>query len=252
MAVEAVIRLGTFPIITAGPSTSRGGPGALDSVNVDIQCTEDWEAECTALGYTHLRRIPGFTSVWVQTLDDEPDGGSVRVRASCVGLARAGDKRQRTISAAGQQISVGPIERTVLVWSDDEQGEDAETGDPVEKVKRRVPKLDDEGEVVYKAITTPTGVGQRWDVREAIVQVRDRYFTTTRPSANVIGTVQVPPSAPTPPPYIWGGYNEPMRFRHPAGWVLDDRQIEELFWDGTNGLWAVEDLTGYYYASVPD
>jgi len=254
MAVEAVLRLGRFPIVIAGPRARRAGPGELDSVTIELQCTgENWEGELAAEGYEHLKRLADYYSMWVQEIDPEPEGSTVRAALSCVGLISSGEKRKRSLSVAGQQVSVGPVEKTVLVWSDEEKGEDPETEEPVERVKRRVPKLKADGEVDYKLITTPSGAADRWSINDAILQVRDRYYTTTRPDSDVGGTAMTPPEAPTPPPYPWeGGYDFPLRNRHPNGWVIEDRQVEELFWDGTTGLWAVDDLFAFYYPAVPD
>lgn len=252
MAVEAELIYGAYPFITAGPRGSLGGLGELDSVATEMMCGPDWEGDAGSLGYTHLRKIPGYHSMWVQTLDPNPDGETLNeVTAQCVGLMKNGEKRKRFLSAAGQEVSVGPVEKVVLVWSNDETAEDPEGGGTVE-AKRRIPKVDAEGEVQYKTIATPSGTNTRWNIRDSILVVRDRYFTTVQPQTNVIGTVIAPPDAPTPPPYIWGGYNEPMRARHPNGWLLDDRQVDRLFWDGSSGLWAVDDTFGFYYGTVPD
>jgi len=76
---------------------------------------------------------------------------------------------------------------------------------------------------------------------------------TTKPATNLAGTVLAPPNAPTPPPYIWGEYSEQMRGNHPNGWVLDDRQIDEIFRESdSEGLWEVIDSHGYYYTQIPD
>ncbi len=253
MPVVANIVHGAFPVVTSGPVLSKGGLGEPDALSLELLIpAAGWEAGVITAGYEQFKKISGYHSMWVETYSGDPDGDLMAVSINCTGLAANVSKLKRFISAAGQQISVGPIEKTVLVWSDDEQGEDAETGDPVDRVKRRVPKLDEEGEVVYKTITTPTGNAERWDVSEAVVEVRDRYLTTTEPATDVINTAMTPASAPTPPPFIWGGYTEPMRFRHPSGWVLVDRQIDRLFWDGSVGLWLVEDFYSYFYSSTPD
>ncbi len=257
MPVAATIHHGTLPLLLSKPPPSRGPRGVLDAATVDLIAeTAAWEAGAEFLGYAYDKKIipaAGWFSMWVQSIEPEEENDLVtRVRVSCIGLSQDDEKRKRSLSAAGQQIAVGPFERVILVWNTEETGAETD-GDPVDHVKRRVPKLDGDGEVVYKSISTPSGVSKRWNVRDAILVVNDSYFTTKKPDTDVIGTQMVPPNAPTAPAYIWGGYTEPMRLNHPNDWVLDDRRIEELFSESdTDGLWAVTDTFGYYYIAVPD
>ena len=245
----ATIHHGELPIITSGPRRSLGGRGMLDSVSYDLLTSADqWQVDALALGFAMERPVSGFHSMWVQSLTSEDENDQVAaVRVECVGLISAGEKRKRRMSVAGREIPVGPDEVVVLAWFDGEEGEEVD-GEPLDKVKRRTPKLDSAGDVIYKTITTPLGTGPRWNVREAIVVVTDTYFSTSAPDMTKAGTVMAPPSPPSPPPYVWGGYTEPMRKNFPEGWVLDDRQTEELF----TGLWEITDTHGFYYSAVPD
>jgi len=254
MSVAATIHLGTLPIILAGPRPSYGPRGSLDSLSFELLTSLDnWQTDASTIGFEYEQPVAGYAGMWVQSLAVEGESDlTASVRVECVGLIAAGDKRKRTLSVAGRQIAVGPSELVVLAWTDDEQGEET-TGDPLPQVKRRVPKLDDEGEPVYKTITVPGGTHDRFNVREAILVLTDTYFTTTKPDTTVIGTALVPPNAPETPEYIWGGYTEPMRANYPNGWVLDDRQVEEHFRiDDSMGLWEVTDSTGFYQIAVPD
>lgn len=249
MSVEAEIIYGDLPFITDGPELNETGLGELDGMTATALCHwNNWRAEMTSLGFTRHSQIGGSYGalMFVEGLSPRKSGSLAEVTVQGVGLIAGTDKRKRRISVAGQEISVGPIEKVVLVWDTNERGEDE--GEPVERVKRRVTKLDDEGEPEYEVIVTPSGSFDRWDIGVAIVTVSDTYFTTTRPSTSVVGTANSPTSAPAVPPYPWTGYDQPMRARHPNGWVLDGRDIEDIF----AGLYAVTDTWGYYFAARPD
>lgn len=246
--VIAEMIYGDFPQITEDLELSEGGLGELDSGSIGILA--EWatrRAMASALGYTKNAAAPGFASLYVEGVDWKKSGSLAQGTVRLVGLETPGERRKRRLSVAGQEISVGPVERVVLVYDDAEQGEEVD-GTPIAQVKRRVPKLDDEGEVVYKLITTPSGIFERWSISQAFLTVQDVYFTTTAPSTIQAGTAFTPPDAPTPPTYIWGSYGEEMRARHPNGWVLDSREIDPLF----EGLWAVTDSYGFYYTALPD
>lgn len=253
MSVLATIHHGTLPLITSGPTPSRGARGTLDALTVEILTSRlNWERDADLLGYQYEQPVPGYHAMWVQTLDHEPETDTTAtVRVQCIGLLSNGEKRQRRMSVAGRQVAIGPDEVVVLAWTNDEKGEET-SGTPVAQVKRRVPKLDDEGEPIYKIITVPGGSGPRWNVREPILVVTDTYFTTSAPNMQVAGTAVAPPNPPTAPPYVWGGYIEPMRGNFPNGWVLDDRQTVEYFTNGGGGLWEITDVFGYYYIATPE
>lgn len=163
-------------------------------------------------------------------------------------LANWQERRLREISAYGQMVSVGPIEKVIIV-EEETEGIDPETGNPA-VVKRRVPKVDALGEVEYQDIVvTGSGTSKRWNINDPAITVTDTYFVRTQPLTNVIGTALTPPTPPLPPPYKWTGYNEPLRGNAPSGWVLDDRRISVII---PNLIWRVVDTHNFYQAAVPD
>jgi hypothetical protein len=187
--------------------------------------------------------------MFVEAIDWKKSGSLATGTVRGVGLETFGERRKRRLSVAGQEISVGPIEK-VLIETTDKTGVDASTGSSV-VVKKRVAQVDDtDGKVKYETIGTPSGSFERWAINQAFVTINDTYFVTgtTAPSTILAGSAVTPPSPPAVPAYLWGGYNQPMRARHPNGWVLESREIDELF----PGLWAVVDNYGYFYEAVPD
>lgn len=250
---DAVIHIGAVPCQVGPARSSEGDLAELDSVELDVLVAASpfsaWRAGAASAGYTRGNAFPGWSGMFVLFASAEQEGsGHALVSVTGTGLLTPGEKRKRTTSCAGQVVSVGPIERVVLVWDTAENAEDPETASSTTG-KRRIPKVDAEGEVVYKQITTPSGLSDRWNINTAILNVNDTYFVTSAPATNTAGTAVTPPSAPTPPPYIWGSYAEPLRLNHPAGWVLDDRQAEEII---PGQLWRVSDTFAYYYSGQPD
>lgn len=249
-------------VIHYGPSSQQVGPARsaegdlaeLDTLSLDylIPCTvfAQWKAAAASAGFTRGSAVPSWSTLFVRDMSAEEEGDShalITVNGHGL-LPGAGDKRKRIIAAAGQIIGVGPIEQIIVVTNKEETGTDP-SDDSTVPAKRRIPKVDDDGEVVYKTISTPTGTADRWNINQAFLTVSDTYFATSEPSTTVIGTAQTPPTAPTPPSYIWGSYGEVMRANHPSGWVLDDRQSEEIV---PGSLWRVTDSFGYYYVAQPD
>ena len=266
--ISATIHHGTLPLLLSGPVRSRGERGALDSVTWEILTHAGMEEEdAAALGFTYDQQIESSTlhSIWIQSTDDELESDlTTRVTIRAIGLIKPGEKRRRKLACAGREISIGPFEKVIVSWNDEEKGRDPkDTGTTVINVERRTPKLkpDDttdpahRGEVDYEIIHTPSGDYERWNIKQAILVVRDSYYTTTRPSSTSIGTAQSPPNAPEPPANQFEDYDKPMRGNFPNGWVLDDRTADEIFVSATDpdtGLWAVEDVFGYYYPTSPD
>jgi len=254
MTIPAEILHGELPLLLSDTET-EGRNGELDTLTLQVLASfPGWRDDLRSLGYVRNEKISGYHAMFVEDFNrSNRSETACEVAVQCLGLLEPGEKRRRNLGVNGQQIPVGPLEKTIIVWEEAEQGIDPDTGDPVEKVKRRVPKLDEEGEVEYKVIATPSGSGERWNVRQQVVTVTDTYFATSKPTMLPVGTATAPPNAPAVPSSPWGSYNEPMRFNHPNGWVLDDRQVEELFPEGTTGgLWAVTDTYGYYLTAVPD
>ena len=253
-APDPVIHYGPSAAFQVGPARSTEGDLAeLDTVQFDslIPCAtfSAWRSAAIAAGYTRGSAVPGWSGMFIRTLAAEQEGDAhALLTVEGFGLLVAGEKRKRIMAAAGQIIAVGPIEKIVIVTATDETATDPDTDTTVDAT-RRIPKLDADGEVEYKTITTPTGTAQRWNINQAFITVSDTYFTTTAPDMTAVGTAVTPPSAPTPPSYLWGSYGEPMRLNHPSGWVLDDRNPEEIV---PGSLWKVVDSFGYYYVAQPD
>lgn len=262
--MEAALFHGSLPFIMDGVAVSRGGRGALDSFRARLLCTDDWENDARTLGFEIDKRMTGFSSLWVKSLEPDYQAETVvTVDVSGEGLATIGDRRQRKMKCGEQETSVGPNEKVIIVISKEEVGDDPETpedestlpsGDPAfVKVKRRVPKLDDDGEPVLKDIVTGSGIMKRWVVSEAEVTLIDTYFTTTKPVMSVVGQSFAPVNPPDIPPYQWGGYTEPLRGRHPNGWVLADRDVDEIFYfSDAIGLWRVTDTIVFRQQAFPE
>jgi len=250
----AVVHYGPSAAFQVGPARSTQGDLAeLDTVQFDalvaVTSFPAWRAGAVAAGYTRGSAVPGWSGMYVRGLSAEQEGDAhAMVTVDGFGLLVAGEKRKRVMAAAGQVIAVGPLEKIIIVTTTDETGLDPDT-DLAADVTRRIPKLDADGEVEYKTIVTPTGSAERWNINQAFITVSDTYFATSTPDMTVVGTAVTPPSAPTPPSYLWGSYAEPMRLNHPSGWVLDDRSPEEIV---PGSLWRVTDSFGYYYVAQPD
>ena len=251
MAVENTIFHGELPLVLSKSETDTG-LGELDSVSLEVLVPLPWRAGAQAAGYGKGMQVYGYYSMWVNTRQGEEDSDETAiVSVQCLGLIDAGDKRKRTISTMGHIVSVGPIEKVILVTNKEETAEDPGGGSA--EAKRRIPKLDNDGDVQYKTISTSTGNADRWNINDPTVTVSDEYFTTTEPDVTQVGKPHAPPSPPAVPTYQWGGYGEPLRFNHPNGWVLDEREVEELFRvSGGPGLWRVRDSHAFYQPATPD
>lgn len=245
-------------MLVSGPSTRYGRPGTLDAQTYEALVRRSNRAgDLASLGFPTSGKItvPGNYSMWVADASDQEESSlTLLVTIPTMGLVAGGEKRKRFMSVAGREVAIGPDDVVVLAWTTEENGSEA-NGDDLEDefVKRRVPKVDSNGDPVYKVITTPLGTWDRWNVREPILVVTDTYFTTSQPDMTKGGTALAPPNPPSPPPFVWGGYTEPLRKNYPTGWVLDDRRPEEHFKiSNSNGLWEVTDVFGYYHAAIPD
>jgi hypothetical protein len=264
MALPSEIIHGSPPFHLQEDEIAEGGLGELCSLSAEILV--EWarrNEDAAALGYTRHQPIDGYPAMFVEGINWKKTGALGEGSVRGAGLSYAGERRKRRLSVAGQVVSIGPLERYIIAWDENEKGaevgeetegseegdeEDGEEGEEVDRVRRLVPKLSSRGEPMYKTIGTPTGTAARWNIKEAIVTVTDTYFTTEEPDMTVVGTELEPPEAPEPPPYIWGDYGEALRFNHPAGWVLDNREVDKIY----DGLWAVTDTSGYYYPAIPD
>lgn len=227
-----------------------GDLGEIDELAVEYFCQwPNYKQELLQIGIEKGKVFPGVDEFYTRTMAARREGSErCVVSISAAGMSGGfAARKKRTISAFGQIVSIGPIEKVILVTQADETGIDPETGDPVE-VKRRQTKLDAEGEPVYKTLVTPSGSGERWNISEAGIKVVDVYFSKERPLMTGIKRPFALESAPEVPENPWIGYNEPMRGNHPYGWVLDDRQLDEII---EGKLWQVTDTVGYYLDAVP-
>lgn len=259
--IPAEIIHGDLPLLLSD-NENHGKAGELDTLTLNFVCNyPDWEDDLAEEGYVKGDSIDGYHAMFVDELSrGNRSAQTCEVTVQCLGLIAEGDKRRRTLGVNGQQISVGPYEQVIIAVSEDETGLDPDAGSDDEPVlvKRRVPKLDAFGEIVYGTIVTPSGFADRWNIRQPVVTVTDTYFTTTRPDMSVVGTSITPDNAPEVPEFAWTGYGNAVRYNHPSGWVLDDRQVEELFTgagsgsDDGEGLFAVTDTYGNYVVNVPD
>ena len=83
------------------------------------------------------------------------------------------------------------------------------------------------------------------EVAEPRIAVVSEYLTTTTPDTTVVGTNQTPPGAPSTPPFIWGFLNDPI-WVYPSGWVLSNREFDEVGNAVDGYVYAVRDLFTYY------
>jgi hypothetical protein len=251
MAIENTIFHGELPLVLSKRETETG-LGELDAVAIEVLVDDNWRSAAAAAGYGKGMQVAGYYSMWVNTREGEQDSDDTAlVSVQCLGLIDSGDKRKRTIGVMGRVVAVGPIEKVILVTNKEETAEDPDGGSA--EAKRRIPKLDGDGEVQYKTIVTPTGSADRWNINEPTVTITDEYFATSKPDTNLVGLPFSPPSPPTPPAYQWSGYGEPMRANHPNGWVLDEREIETIYEISAGlGLWRVVDRVAFYQTFLPD
>lgn len=252
--MDPVLFHGSLPFITDSPAVSRGGRGMLDSFRARLLCTGDWEADAADLGFEIDKKLSSYHSLWVRSMEPTNETDDV-VIVDIVGegLSNEGERRQRKMKSGEQEVSVGPYEKVIIIYVKDETGTDPEDDSTLDQVPRRTPKLDEDGEPVLKDITTPSGTGKRWLISESEVTLIDTYFVTERPDMSVIGQAFSPVNPPDTPDFLWSGYDQPLRGRHPSGWVLSDRDADEIFYfTDAVGLWRVTDTIVFRQAAIPD
>jgi hypothetical protein len=254
--MEDVIFYGTLPFQQGRPKTSRGARGELDALTLEMVANpEDWEDQLAAEGIVEFEKLEGWHSMWVQTLAEEGETDAVTVVSiSAVGLLKPGEKRKRTIKVEGQEYSVGPTERTVIVTVDAEKKVDPATDAKLPGiVRRRVPKLDSLGEVENLVYYTPAGSGPRWSIGYSSISVADRYFVTTKPSTTAPGNAMTPPNPPLVGFSSLSSYGSATRKNYPSGWILTSRSSEEIARvSDADGLWIVEDVFDFRPSSFPE
>lgn len=217
MSVDKNIFIGTLPKSIGPLQISESEDGSLDSITQDyLTAWPLWKGSLASIAISRKGVFPGYSKMFVQDFEVEQEDDAraiVRVRASGL-LDHLETKKVRTISSQGRVVFIGPI------------GEE-----------------DD-----YEKIATPSGIGERWSINEPNLTVTDSYFATTKPAENLQGTNLLPVPLVTAPADQWAGYSEPLRFNHPNGWVLDQRQITELV---TAQLWQVSDFFVFYQNAMP-
>ncbi len=244
------IHHGALPLLLEGQTVNDTDVGQLDTSSVQYLVNfSTWKADLAAVGVTKGAAYAAEVGLWVKDMSRKREGDNALVDIALEGvLAGNGDKRQRRISAFGSVVSIGPIQDTQVIV----EGQTDEAGDTV---RRRVPKVNNLGEPVYVTISVPGGAAaSRWNINDAGITVIDTYYTTAAPDMTEVSTAITPPSAPDVPAYLWGSYGGDLRSNFPAGWVLSNREPEQLYGAvlGGAGLWRVTDTTDYYFAAVPD
>lgn len=232
----------------------------MDAFRARILCSENWEQEARELGFEIDKKISGYHSLWVKAMEPQNECDSVtEVSISGEGLSNVGERRQRKIKCGEQQISVGPTEKIIIVFKSDENAIDPATSEAIPLVPRRVPKLDTYGEPVLQSIETPAGIANRWLISEASISVVDTYFTTVKPDTSKVGVAYastgdfVMLNPPDLPEYVWSPYSGKMRLFCPQGWILADRDVDQLFYfSDTIGLWRVTDTSIFRNPGIPD
>lgn len=89
--------------------------------------------------------------------------------------------------------------------------------------------------------------GQKAEIKQGLITVRDQYVATTRPSTSAIGGALTPPEAPTTPSNWWSFLTDAI-YVYPPGWVLESREIDELI--GSDTCFVVDTYV-YYHAVKP-
>ncbi len=208
---------GTLPMSINPRRESEGEDGALDSTAQDyLVAYPGWRASLGTAGIVKNALFPGHTRMFVSSFDmEQEDDGRAIVSVRGTGLlGTEGDKRIREISSQGRVVSLGPI---------------GEEGD-------------------YETIVTGSGSGERWNINEPDLSLTDTYFATTKPVEGLQGQAVTPLNPPTAPVYQWAGYGGDLRFNHPNGWVLDQRNSTEII---PGKLWAVRDFFVFYQLAIP-
>lgn len=271
---------GTLPLILEGEEITDSPNGTLDAITFEIAVgTEDtWRVLLAEAGIIKGRKLAGmagaafdYHAIFVNDLrvKDRSDS-KVIVSVNTLGLLENDQKRKTTIACQGGRATIGPQEIKDAALRDmdgnlvkmDLSGFifDSETGTLVPR--QNFPS---------RLFTDPPTESSAWSIAVPKVSLTSTYFTTLRPDQTEIGTVVTPPIDIDPPafpfgPEDWSGLRQ--RLNDPAGWVLDQRNIDELFIDGTlpdgpsfippptsiaadRGLWAVTDTITYFMPWEP-
>lgn len=232
MPLSPTIAYGNYPI-KHSQRLVRTGPGQFDTGSAVYFYTES-----QPLNFFVGSRFPDAPSLYIDQLEEQIcDDRMWRANLSLIGVISGGEKRLRRVSAFGQEVSIGPVtyESSQLVGIDTNGDGRAD-----ETARELVEAL--------RSISTPSGIGTRWIIDEPVLAVSDTYFMSSPPDTSQIGRALTPPNAPPPPQYIWGGYQDALRFHHPNGWVLESRDYENPY----PGLYRVNDTFAYKQQARPD
>lgn len=270
------IYIGPLPLILDGQEITDSPRGTLDATTFDVLVAmPDWRASLADAGIIKNATLPftmGYHSMWVQDYRLKEMGLlTARVAVSCLGLLVNTDKRKTSIAATSSRQSIGPQDQKAGPLRDGDGNmvyfgldgyimQEDGTGVPRQAYPKRI-----FGETSTKEFPA-------WSVAVAKITLNSTWFTTTRPDHSLVGTAIAPPLEIDTPasnftPALWE--NLQFRLNDPAGWVLDSRNIDELFLGYTSppdgphytppatseafptGLWAVTDTITHYQGAEP-
>ena len=230
-SLPSSIIYGAYPIKTS-ETVTLSGPGQYDSLEAE------WIYDTAAgLSLAEGAAYPGYSKLFVERLSLRVTGETGTASISCLGLVSMRAKTLRRVSAFGQEVSIGPTtyEGSELVGIDTDGD-----GEPDDTARQLVE--------VLRTTVTPSGSGKRWIISEPMLGVVDTYFMDTLPDTTLIGTQLAPPNAPPNPAYIWGGFQDALRFVHPNGWVLENREYDSVF----PNIYQVIDTYAFKHPARPD
>lgn len=271
---------GTLPLILEGDDLTDGPNGSLDALAFEIVVSAEgnWRENLADAGIIKNRKLQGlaaaefdYHAMFVNELrvKDRTDS-KVIVSVSTLGLLQEDEKRKTTIACKAGRATIGPQEIKDAALRD---------------MDGNLVKMDlsgwiwdnEAGELIPREMfpsrlfLDPPTTASAWSIAVPKISLTSTYFTTLRPDQTLVGTVVTPPLEIDPPEFPfgasdWSGLRQ--RLNDPTGWVLDDRNIEELFVDGTmpdgphfvppptttpvnRGLWAVTDIVTYFMPWEP-
>lgn len=266
MPMEPVIFYGALPIVSGEVREVIGGPGELDSVRFNITATRsNWSDELLQNGFAAQQMVLptyGYHSMWVNSMERTyTSEQTVEIAVNCLGLISGGEKRKTKFIGRLRRHSIGPDESRPgpLRNSDGDYvmqsvGSGWYVYDGEVVPRERYPKIIiDDGAVGPDAALS---VGMK------SLSVSTTYFATVRPSTAAVGRAGTPPverlddaSITIQAEFAF------LRKNLPSGWVLDSREVEELFSSGyisgsegvggSGGLFYVSDVYTYYPPMEP-
>lgn len=271
---------GTLPLILEGEEITDSPKGTLDAINFEIAVGTDdvWRVMLAEAGIIKGRRLSGlaadafdYHAIFVNDLrvKDRSDS-KVIISVNTLGLLEDDEKRKTTIACKAGRASIGPQEIKDAALRD--------SGGALVKMDlsgwifdSSVGTLVPRQKFPSRLFLDPPTEASAWSIAVPKLSITSTYFSITRPDQTVIGTVVSPPLDIDPPTFPFGPSDWSdlrQRLNDPSGWVLDDRNIEELFVDATmpsgphyvsppsttpinTGLWAVTDTITYFMPWEP-